>query len=434
MQVQPEQSSFAVAYGRGENQVVWTELVADMDTAVSMMLKLTGAETYSFMLESVTGGEIRGRYSVIGARPDLIWRCRGEKAEINRAALHDRRNFSAESASSLDSLRSLIDECSMDMPASLPPMAAGLFGYLGYDCIRLVEHLPNVNPDPLGLPDAVMMRPSIIAIVDNIRDVVILCAPAWHDANMSADECYLAATNRLQDALTALDRAPALTPVTPAPNGPLRAIAPVSNTTHAEYLAMVEKAKDYVRAGDVFQVVPSQRWSMDLEVPPFALYRALRRLNPSPYMFYFDFDGFQVVGASPEILVRVKDDTVTIRPIAGTRPRGATPGEDDALEADLLADLPRLLPRHRRRQRPAQRKTRQARRTSPVHLLEEHLPPAVDQPQHPTHRRLPRLRRLLPRRLRPTRRRQLLSSGLLRHGGGLAFLSSSSSSSPRRKH
>ncbi|MEM7191063.1 MAG: anthranilate synthase component I [Pseudomonadota bacterium] len=342
MKIQPEQNAFSAAYARGENQVVWTELVADMDTAVSMMLKLTGAETYSFMLESVTGGEIRGRYSMIGARPDLIWRCRGEKAEINRAALHDRSHFKAETAPSLDSLRALIDECAMEIADGLPPMAAGLFGYLGYDCIRLVEHLPNVNPDPLGLPDAVMMRPSIIAIVDNIKDVVILCAPAWHDPNQSADECYLAACNRLQDGLTALDRAPALTPVTPAPDGPLREITPISNTTHAEYLEMVEKAKEYVRAGDVFQVVPSQRWSMDLDVAPFALYRALRRLNPSPYMFYFDFDGFQVVGASPEILVRLKGDTVTIRPIAGTRPRGATPAEDDALEADLLADQKEL--------------------------------------------------------------------------------------------
>ncbi|MEM9138966.1 MAG: anthranilate synthase component I [Pseudomonadota bacterium] len=338
MQIHPERTAFEAAYARGENQVLWTELVADMDTAVSLMLKLTGASADTFMLESVTGGEIRGRYSVIGCRPDLIWRCRGEKAEINRAARHDGKSFKREEKPTLDSLRALLDECQMDLPAALPPMAAGLFGFLAYDMIRLVERLPEPNPDPLDLPDAVLMRPSVIAIVDNVRDQVMLCAPVWHGADTDAGAAYLAAENRLQDALTALDRAPAHTPVTPAPAEALRAVAPVSNTTHERYLEMVEKAKEYIRAGDIFQVVPSQRWSMDLEVAPFALYRALRRLNPSPYMYYFDFSGFQVVGASPEILVRVRDDKVTIRPIAGTRRRGASPEEDDRLEEELLAD------------------------------------------------------------------------------------------------
>ena len=339
MKILPEKQAFADAYADGANQVLWTDLIADTDTAVSLMLKLTSASADSFMLESVTGGEIRGRYSMIGAKPDLIWRCRGEKAEINRAAQHDRKGgFRKEAKPSLDSLRDLLAECRMDIPEALPPMAAGLWGYLGYDMIRLVERLPEPNPDPLGLPDAVLMRPSIIAIVDNIRDTVTLCAPVWHDPNISADDAYNNAQLRLEDALTAMDRASALTPVTPAPDGAVRAVAPVSNTTHAEYLDMVEQAKSYIRAGDVFQVVPSQRWALDLEVQPFALYRALRRLNPSPYMFYFDFDGFQVTGASPEILVRVRGDTVTIRPIAGTRPRGATPAEDKVLEEDLLGD------------------------------------------------------------------------------------------------
>ncbi len=224
-------------------------------------------------------------------------------------------------------------------------MAAGLFGYLGYDMIRLVERLPQPNPDPLGLPDAMLMRPSVVAIVDNIRDTVMLCAPAWVSPGTDADEAWLSAANRLQDALTALDRTPALTPVTPLPAKPVRAVSPVSNTTRDEYLALVERAKEYVRAGDVFQVVPSQRWSLELEVSPFALYRALRRLNPSPYMFFFDFADFQIVGASPEILVRLRGDTVTIRPIAGTRRRGATPAEDAALEAELLAD-PKELAEH----------------------------------------------------------------------------------------
>ena len=338
MKITPDPTSFRKAYQAGENQVLSTELIADMDTAVSMMLKLTAAAPDSFMLESVTGGEIRGRYSVIGAKPDLIWRCRGNKPEINRAARHDRERFTRDDRPSLDSLRALLAESRIEFPEDLPPMAAGLFGFLAYDMIRLVEKLPEPNPDPLGLPDAVLMRPSIVAIVDNVRDTVILCAPVWHARDVDPDAAYMDAENRLQDALTLLDRAPAYTPVTPAPAEALRDIKPVSNTTHPQYLEMVEKAKEYVRAGDVFQVVPSQRWEVDLPVAPFSLYRALRRLNPSPYMFYFDFNGFQVVGASPEILVRVRGDTVTIRPIAGTRPRGGTKEEDAELEADLLAD------------------------------------------------------------------------------------------------
>lgn len=338
MDIRPGKDAFTAGYQAGANQILWTELVADMDTAVSLMLKLTGAEKDSFMLESVTGGEVRGRYSFMGCRPDLIWRCRGDKAEINRTAATDRHAFVPEHTGALDSLRALLDETAIDLPDDVPPMAAGLYGYLGYDMIRLVEKLPEPNPDPLGLPDAVMMRPTIIAILDNIRDTVMLCAPAFTGSGLSAEEAYTDAQARLSDALMALDRAPALTPVTPLPTEAVRAIAPISNTTHSEYLAMVEKAKEYIRAGDVFQCVPSQRWSLDLAVAPFSLYRALRRLNPSPYMFYFDFDGFQVTGASPEILVRVRGDTVTIRPIAGTRPRGASPAEDDALEADLLGD------------------------------------------------------------------------------------------------
>ncbi|MEM7745015.1 MAG: anthranilate synthase component I [Pseudomonadota bacterium] len=343
LEVHPAQEAFLTAYREGRNQVLWTELVADMDTAVSLMLKLTSTERDSFILESVTGGEIRGRYSMIGCKPDLIWRCRGDKAELNRAAQHDReKGFRRESLSSLDSLRALIKECHIDLPEGLPPMAAGLWGYLGYDMIRLVEHLPDENPDPLDLPDAMMLRPSIIAIVDNIKDQVTLCAPVWYHEGTSAKDAYDGAQNRLEDALTLIDRAPAYTPVTPAPAEAVRAVSPVSNTTHAEYLEMVARAKEYIQAGDIFQVVPSQRWSMELEVPPFALYRALRRLNPSPYMFYFDMGGFQIVGASPEILVRVRGDQVTIRPIAGTRPRGADETEDAALEAELLADQKEL--------------------------------------------------------------------------------------------
>ncbi|MEM8841637.1 MAG: chorismate-binding protein, partial [Pseudomonadota bacterium] len=335
MPIQPDFASFADGWAAGRNQILWTELPADLDTPVALMLKLAGSRKDCFMLESVTGGETRGRYSVVGMKPDLVWRCHGTRAEINRAARYDPDAFEADARDPLASFRALMDESRIDLPAGLPPMAAGLFGYLGYDMIRLVERLGDPNPDPLGLPDALMLRPSIMAILDGVRDQVTLVAPVWADATVPARAAYARAAERLQDAIADLDRAPASARDIMGLDEPG---APVSNTTEADYRTMVRRAKEYIAAGDIFQVVPSQRWALPFALPPFALYRALRRTNPSPYMFYFDFGGFQLVGASPEILVRVRDGEVTVRPIAGTRPRGATADEDAALEAELLAD------------------------------------------------------------------------------------------------
>ena len=336
MTLTPDFDSFSAAYSAGRNQIVYTRLAADLDTPVSLMLKLTGTAKNAFVLESVTGGEVRGRYSIIGMKPDLIWRCRGETAAINRAARYDADAFEDVAGNPLDTLRSLIDESRIDLPDDLPQAAAGLFGYLGYDMIRLVEHLPNVNPDPLGLPDALMLRPSVIAVLDGVKGEVTIVSPAWVSDGQNARAAYAQAAERVMDAVRDLERA---MPGTSRDLGDATPAAePVSNFTPDAYRAAVEKARDYIVAGDIFQVVPSQRWHQPFELPPFALYRSLRRTNPSPFMFYFNFGEFHVVGASPEILVRVFGNEVTIRPIAGTRKRGATPEEDRALEADLMAD------------------------------------------------------------------------------------------------
>ena len=331
--------AFERGWNAGQNQLVYARIAADLDTPVSLMLKLGEARTDTFMLESVTGGEVRGRYSVVGMKPDLIWRCRGEASEINREARFDAAAFQPLDGHPLETLRALLAECRIEMPDDLPAIAAGLFGYLGYDMIRLVEHLPNVNPDPLGLPDALLMRPSVVAVLDGVKGEVTLVAPAWVGSGLSARAAYAQAAERVMDALRDLDRAP------PAQRD-LGEVAPVgaqiSNFSHQGYLDAVEKAKEYIRAGDIFQVVPSQRWTQSFALPPFAFYRSLRRTNPSPFMFFFNFGGFQVVGASPEILVRLREGEVTIRPIAGTRKRGATPEEDKALELDLLADKKEL--------------------------------------------------------------------------------------------
>lgn len=336
MNLIPDYETFARGYEAGGNQVVYTRLAADLDTPVSLMLKLGEARPDTFMLESVTGGEVRGRYSIIGLKPDLIWDCRGTRARLNRTARFDRDAFQDEPLPPLESLRALIAESRIAMPEGLPAAASGLFGYLGYDMIRLVERLPDVNPDPLGLPDAVLMRPSVIAVLDGVKGEVTVVAPAWVREGLSARAAYAQAAERVMDAVRDLERVPA---------GEGRALGeakesaePASNFTKDAYMAAVEKAKDYIRAGDIFQVVPSQRWNQPFPLPPFALYRSLRRTNPSPFMFFFNFGGFQIVGASPEILVRVFGRQVTIRPIAGTRPRGATPEADRALEAELLAD------------------------------------------------------------------------------------------------
>ena len=336
MALTPDFATFEAAYSAGRNQIVYTRLAADLDTPVSLMLKLTGAAENAFVLESVTGGEVRGRYSIIGMKPDLIWRCRGETSAINRAARYDADAFEDVAGAPLDTLRAIIAESKINIPEDLPQAAAGLFGYLGYDMIRLVEHLPDVNPDPLGLPDAIMLRPSVVAVLDGVKGEVTVVSPAWASDGQSARAAYAQAAERVMDAVRDLERA------MPAATRDLGdegdAPAPVSNFSKDAYLAAVEKARDYIVAGDIFQVVPSQRWAQGFTQPPFTLYRSLRRTNPSPFMFYFNFGGFHVVGASPEILVRVFGNEVTIRPIAGTRPRGATPEEDRALEADLLAD------------------------------------------------------------------------------------------------
>ncbi|MFN0113286.1 MAG: anthranilate synthase component I [Paracoccaceae bacterium] len=337
MAITPAFPDFEAAWAAGRNQLVFARLAADLDTPVSLMLKLADAQPMSFMLESVTGGEVRGRYSVVGLKPDLIWECRGDVSRVNRQARFDDAAFEPLPGHPLRTLRDLIAESRIEMPEGMPSIAAGLFGYLGYDMIRLVERLPGVKPDPIGVPDAVLMRPTVVAVLDGVKGEVTVCSPAWVASGLSARAAYAQAAERVMDAVRDLERAPV------GAGRDLGDAAPVgayrSNFTPEGYRAAVEKAREYIRAGDIFQVVPSQRWAADFTLPPFALYRSLRRTNPSPFLTFFNFDSFQIVGASPEILVRLRDGIVTVRPIAGTRPRGATPEEDRAHEASLLADV-----------------------------------------------------------------------------------------------
>jgi anthranilate synthase component 1 len=338
MAIEPDFAAFAREYDAGRPQAIHARLIADLETPVSAFLKLGEGRDNAFLLESVRGGEARGRYSIIGLKPDLIWRCRGGKAEINRNARANADAFVPDALADkpLESLRALMNATKMELPRSLPPMAVGLFGYLGYDMVRLIERLGEAPPDPLNLPDAILLRPTITAIFDNVRDEIILVSPVWPEKGVDARAAYARASERLNDAVADLERpAP---PSAPAPEN-LPAVAQIhSNTTHDDYLRIVERAKEYVRAGDVFQVVPSQRFRREFKLPPLSLYRALRRLNPSPFLYHLAFPGFTIVGSSPEILVRLRDGVVTIRPIAGTRKRGVTPEDDAALATELMND------------------------------------------------------------------------------------------------
>jgi anthranilate synthase component I len=338
MAIEPEFAAFARAYDAGRPQAVYAKLIADLETPVSAYLKLGEGRDNAFLLESVQGGETRGRYSIICLKPDLIWRCRNGKAEINRNARADADAFVPDDLADkpLQSLRALVNATKMELPASLPPMAVGLFGYLGYDMVRLIERLGPPPPDPLDLPDAILIRPTITAIFDGVRDEITLVSPVWPQAGVDARAAYARASERVMDAMADLERpAPAQAPV---PEDLPLGVAAQSNMTHTEYLDIVARAKEYIKAGDIFQVVPSQRFRRPFALPPFSLYRALRRLNPSPFLYHLAFPGFAIVGSSPEILVRLREGVVTIRPIAGTRKRGVTHEEDVALAEELMAD------------------------------------------------------------------------------------------------
>jgi anthranilate synthase component 1 len=331
----PGFAGFRARYEAGRGTLVWWHGVADLETPVAAFLKLALGRPHSFLLESVEGGAARGRYSIIGMEPDLIWRCRAGQAELNRNARSAPHAFVPEEKPALESLRALIAETRLDVPDTLPPMSGGLVGYLGYDMVRLMERLPEQNPDPFGVPDALLIRPTLFAIFDNVKDELTLVTPVYPNPEMPAEAAWEAAEARLAEAQSALDRPlPHPAPPVALPGLP----PPESNVSEAAFLAAVGRAKDYIAAGDAFQVVLSQCFSTPFALPPFALYRALRRINPAPFLFFLDFGGFAVVGSSPEILVRLRDGTVTLRPLAGTRRRGATHEEDLALEAELLAD------------------------------------------------------------------------------------------------
>jgi anthranilate synthase component 1 len=324
-------------FAEQKNQIIYRSFVADTQTAVAAMLKLAEGQTHHCLLESVEGGEVRGRFSVIGLKPNLIWRSRGRDVFINRSPDKTPDEFEQQGdINPLDSLRTLLDESAMPNTAPLPPMAAGLFGYLGYDMIRHVEVLPDNNPDKLDVYDSTMMRPSIVAIFDRLKDTITLAYQIRHIAFEKAEDGWKAAHTALDETEVCLRRE-LPSPVSLPKQSELT--EPMSNIEKSHFFEMVRRAKEYITAGDIFQVVLSQRFTIPFSLPSLALYRSLRRLNPSPFLFHFNLGEIAIVGSSPEILVRLRGEEVTIRPIAGTRPRGANEEEDTAHAESLMADI-----------------------------------------------------------------------------------------------
>src|SRR5690606_8661035 len=263
MKITPDYASFAQRYMAGEAQVLSTQLVADLETPVSAFMKLADNRPWSCLLESVEGGAVRGRYSIIGLKPDLLWRCKGQKAEINTNARFDQEAFEPCKEPTLDSLRRLLKENYIDLPSHLPPMAAGIVGFIGYDMIRLIEpKVPDKNPDTLGLPDGLLMRPTVMAIFYSVLDMITVVTPVRPKAGMDARAAYALASERLADIVADLDR-----PLGAARDqiADLDALPePQSNMSPDDYMAMVRQAKDYIAAGDAFQSVVGPRFSLPL--------------------------------------------------------------------------------------------------------------------------------------------------------------------------
>lgn len=326
----PDRATFRQLASQGDLIPVYREIVADLETPVSAFLKL-GDAPYAFLLESITGGENIGRYSFLGAEPAMVISTRGRDVTIRRGDDVEQTKL-ADGEDPLHVIDRVMGRSRFVPHGDLPPFIGGAVGFMSYDLVRFFEKLPDSCQDDLQLPDTLFMLTDTCLVFDRVMNKVKVVAMARVTGDPDAD--YDRATEAIRGIIAKL-REPLQTP---QPTGTGRAIEVRSNFTQSRYEQVVRAAKEYIAAGDIIQVVPSQRFHADTTARPFDVYRALRTINPSPYMFFLRFDDLTLIGASPEILVTEDHGTVRTRPIAGTRKRGRTAAEDQALEAELLAD------------------------------------------------------------------------------------------------
>lgn len=338
MQLLPDLKEFTDNYNENTGKLVWVKIPADIETPVSVALKLKD-DKYLSLFESVEQGRSRGRYSFLALSPSSTWRCVDGQPQINRNPIKNPDRYKNDGDDVFVSLRKFIKDSQLDMPKSLPHMSAGIFGYMGYDMVRYMEKLPDNNPDLIGVPEAVFMRPRIVIVFDSVKDDMIIVAPLF-GIKGGAEKAYNTAEKRIKSVIRRLASADLSRDYLKNTDSECekKELKITSNISRKEYHNMVNKAKEYILAGDIFQVVPSQRFTVEFPYDSLSLYRVLRSLNPSPYSFYIKMNGFALVGSSPEILVRMNEGKVTVRPIAGTRKRGENKAADEELAKDLLSD------------------------------------------------------------------------------------------------
>ncbi|HUY27345.1 MAG TPA: anthranilate synthase component I [Candidatus Binataceae bacterium] len=333
--LQPTEQEFEELTRQGYNLIpVAREVAADLETPVSAFLKIARGD-YSFLLESVRGGEKWARYTFLGSEPAMVIRARAGRMDIIRPG----RGIEVRSiTNAFDELRrEVIRFRAPELPGN-PRFFGGAVGFLAYDIVRCFERIPEATRDDLGVPDLYMMFTDTMLMFDNVRQTLRIIANVPVDEFTSIRAAYQSAQVKIDEIIARLE-APAVAPRLEAPAAlPATDATITSNFTREAYMATVSAAKEYIAAGDVIQVVPSQRFEAPLTAHPFNIYRSLRSINPSPYMFYLRLGDLTLVGASPEVMVRVEGREVTLRPIAGTRPRGKTDAEDREMETELLAD------------------------------------------------------------------------------------------------
>jgi len=333
----PDKKEFLSLAQQGNMVPIFREVTADTETPISLFKKVAhGPE--SFLLESVEGGQRWGRYSFIGYRPRLLVKARGEEIELSRNG----EKCGTFKASPLEYLKNLMKTFRAVPVEGLPRFFGGLVGYLSYEIVRFIENLPTFKPDDIGMPDAAFMMPEHVMIYDNLAQTIKVVANIYVPEYVNHSVAYDQAVDRIDETLEVLrEAAPPSRPV-------LKSTADMvlrANMERSRFEGMVQRAKQYIRDGEAIQIVLSQRFDTDLSTEPLDIYRALRRVNPSPYMYYLDFDGDVVIGASPEVLVRLENGRVALRPIAGTRRRGKDAAEDRRLEEELRTD-PKELAEH----------------------------------------------------------------------------------------